>query len=181
MSVIFNFKWLPSSNYNQYSDLLTLGQGFTKIQTKHYYNQQWLNSNLFLSCFLIPHPPSFTGSLLPAYNDTGLFPPKTLLSWPQILLLLLLQGLLSIHSQAPRQSCPQHLSPISHLTRSLFFLAALHSLQDLSSLTRDWTQTTAVKVPSPNHWTARELPHLILSWSTSTDLLSLLFSFNCSC
>ena len=30
-------------------------------------------------------------------------------------------------------------------------------LQDLSSLTRHWTQATAVKAPSPNHWTTREL------------------------
>ena len=36
------------------------------------------------------------------------------------------------------------------------FLTRLQSLQDLSSLTRDWTQTTAVKALSPNHWTTRE-------------------------
>ena len=31
-------------------------------------------------------------------------------------------------------------------------------LQDLSSLTRDWTQAPAVKEPCLNHWTTRELP-----------------------
>ena len=35
------------------------------------------------------------------------------------------------------------------------FLATLHGLWDLSSLTRDQSQALAV---SPNHWTARELP-----------------------
>ena len=40
----------------------------------------------------------------------------------------------------------------------ILFLAALHGLQDLSSPTRDWTWALAVKVPSPNHWTAREFP-----------------------
>ena len=39
-----------------------------------------------------------------------------------------------------------------------FFLATLCGLWDLSPLTRDWIQATAVKVPSPNHWTAREFP-----------------------
>ena len=33
-----------------------------------------------------------------------------------------------------------------------------HSLQDLSFLTRDPAQTTAVKATSPNLWIARELP-----------------------
>ena len=37
-------------------------------------------------------------------------------------------------------------------------VATVHILQDLSSLTRDWTGPTAVKTLSPNHWTARELP-----------------------
>ena len=31
-----------------------------------------------------------------------------------------------------------------------------HSLQDLSSPTKDWTWATAVKAPSLNHWTTRE-------------------------
>ena len=31
-------------------------------------------------------------------------------------------------------------------------------LQDLSSLTRNWIQALAVKVPSPDHWTTREFP-----------------------
>nr|XP_058893233.1 rhomboid domain-containing protein 2 isoform X3 [Kogia breviceps] len=39
-----------------------------------------------------------------------------------------------------------------------------HGLQDdLSSLTRDRTQVPTVKVPSPNHWTAREFPTLTIS------------------
>ena len=33
-----------------------------------------------------------------------------------------------------------------------FFLAAPCGLWDLSSLTRNWTQTTAVKPRNPNHW-----------------------------
>ena len=39
-----------------------------------------------------------------------------------------------------------------------FILAAPRSFWDLSSLTRDWTRATAVKAPSHNHWTTRELP-----------------------
>ena len=35
-------------------------------------------------------------------------------------------------------------------------MAAPRSLWDLSSSTRDQTWATAVKTPSPNHWTARE-------------------------
>ena len=33
-----------------------------------------------------------------------------------------------------------------------------HSLQDLSSPTRDWTLVMAVKAQSPNHWTTRKVP-----------------------
>ena len=39
-----------------------------------------------------------------------------------------------------------------------FFLAAPCSLRDLSSPTRIEPGPVAVKVPSPNHWTAREVP-----------------------
>ena len=38
------------------------------------------------------------------------------------------------------------------------FLAMPHGLQDLGSPTRDRTRATAVKAPSPKHWTAREVP-----------------------
>ena len=38
------------------------------------------------------------------------------------------------------------------------FLATLRSLRDLSSPTGDRTWAPAVKVPSPNHWTARGFP-----------------------
>ena len=41
---------------------------------------------------------------------------------------------------------------------ALFFLLCPQGLWDLSSLTRDWTQATEVKVLSPNHWTVREFP-----------------------
>ena len=39
-----------------------------------------------------------------------------------------------------------------------FFKATPHGLWDLSAPTRNWTRATAVKAPSPNHWTTRELP-----------------------
>ena len=39
-----------------------------------------------------------------------------------------------------------------------FFLAPLHSLWDLSSLTREWTWAPAMRTSSPNHWIAREFP-----------------------
>ena len=40
----------------------------------------------------------------------------------------------------------------------LHCLATLHSLQNLSSPTRDQTRAPAVRAPSPNHWTTREFP-----------------------
>ena len=41
---------------------------------------------------------------------------------------------------------------------NLVFLAALNSLQDLGSPTRDWTWATAVKALRANQWPAREFP-----------------------
>ena len=41
------------------------------------------------------------------------------------------------------------------------FLAMMHSLWELSSLKRDCILAPAVKAPSSNHWTARELPKLL--------------------
>ena len=40
----------------------------------------------------------------------------------------------------------------------------LHSLWNLSSLTRNWTWATIVKVTSPNHWTTREFPNQCKCW-----------------
>ena len=45
-----------------------------------------------------------------------------------------------------------------------FFVATPLGLWDLSSLTRDQIWGPTVKVPGPNHWTAREFPSLILLW-----------------
>ena len=45
-----------------------------------------------------------------------------------------------------------------------YFFATLHGLWDLSSLTRDWTWAPAVRAPSPNHWTAKKFPRLIISF-----------------
>ena len=39
----------------------------------------------------------------------------------------------------------------------VYLLAEVHGLQDLSSLTRDWTWVTSVKALNPHHWTTREL------------------------
>ena len=53
----------------------------------------------------------------------------------------------------------------------IFFLS-LHGLWDLSSPTRNWTWSMAVKVHSPNHWTTKDSLHpfsfflfCLLSWS----------------
>ena len=40
--------------------------------------------------------------------------------------------------------------------RGEFFLMALHGLWELNFPTRDGTWATAVKAPSPNHWSASE-------------------------
>ena len=44
----------------------------------------------------------------------------------------------------------------------LTFFFGHTAIQDLSSLTSDQTQATAVKASSPNHWTARELLNRLL-------------------
>lgn len=41
-------------------------------------------------------------------------------------------------------------------------LALLHSLWDLSFLTRYWTQASSVKVPSPNHWSTQKFLNVII-------------------
>ena len=56
----------------------------------------------------------------------------------------------------------------------IIFLGGLCGLQDLNSLTRDWTWAVAVKALSPNHWTTRELPQFSpvqLSRSVVSDSL----------
>ena len=52
------------------------------------------------------------------------------------------------------------------------FLAIPCGLCDLSSLTRGWTRATAVKAPSPNHWTTREFP----SCFSDAELLSAVYT-----
>ena len=42
-----------------------------------------------------------------------------------------------------------------------FFFGVLHSMQDLSSLTKDQTCAPAVETQSLNHGTAREVPILV--------------------
>lgn len=44
------------------------------------------------------------------------------------------------------------------------FLAAPWGLGDLNSQTRDWTQATVMKAPSPKHWTTRNLPLFVYFW-----------------
>ena len=52
-------------------------------------------------------------------------------------------------------------------------LTTLLGLQDLSSLARDGTCAPAVRVPSPNHWTAREFPHFSFkSWKIKAGVTS---------
>ena len=53
--------------------------------------------------------------------------------------------------------------PVWHFSSvALSFSFFLHDLQELSSLTRDWTCTTAVKELSPNHWTARKFSQFLI-------------------
>ena len=44
----------------------------------------------------------------------------------------------------------------------IYLLASSLGLRELSSRTRDQTRPSAVKSQSPNHWTARELPEMVL-------------------
>ena len=63
---------------------------------------------------------------------------------------------------AGRTTC--HGSQVPTLLRDVLsffkFLAATHCFQDLSSPTRDWTQASAVKSRSSNHWTTKEVPKM---------------------
>ena len=52
----------------------------------------------------------------------------------------------------------------------LFIYLWLHGLQDLSSLTRDWTRVLSMKVRNPHHWTGREFPVFCASSSLSPIL-----------
>ena len=53
-------------------------------------------------------------------------------------------------------------------------------LLDLSSLTRDWPQAPAVKAPSLNHWTTREVPSLFHFWILWIMLLwTFMYKFLC--
>ena len=57
----------------------------------------------------------------------------------------------------------------------LLFLAMLCGLQNLSSLTRHLARALGVKVPSPNHWTAREFPRCIIFSETEFNMNNLVF------
>ena len=52
-----------------------------------------------------------------------------------------------------------------------------HNLWNLSSPTRDWTQATAGKALSPNHWTTMELPQVDSCWSHLISGDKLVLSF----
>ena len=43
------------------------------------------------------------------------------------------------------------------------FVSAEYRSRDLSYLAEDWIWASAVKVPSLNHWTAREFPSKVLN------------------
>ena len=45
---------------------------------------------------------------------------------------------------------------VDEMKLTFFFFATPHSLQHLSSMTRDQTQAITVKVTSSNYWTIRE-------------------------
>ena len=53
-------------------------------------------------------------------------------------------------------------------------VAMLHGLWDLISLTRNQTQSTPVKTPSPNHWATKEFTRLCLLTGSFNSFLSLL-------
>ena len=45
---------------------------------------------------------------------------------------------------------------------SYFFCPHMHGMRDPTSLSRDQTRAPEVEAWSPNHWTAREIPNLLL-------------------
>ena len=63
-------------------------------------------------------------------------------------------------------------SPLFVCLSVCLFGATLGSLRDLSSLPGIEPRTMAVKVLSPNHWTAREFPHPPLTEGLPSDVNS---------
>ena len=60
-------------------------------------------------------------------------------------------------------SNPEHAGVCSGYFILFFnFLAAPRGMQNLSSPTRDLTGAPAVRAWSPNHWTAREFPAVVI-------------------
>ena len=58
-----------------------------------------------------------------------------------------------------------------------YFLATVCSMQDLSSQTRDWTHTHAVKSQNFNHWTASKVPKIFTLKHILISLIILLCVF----
>ena len=56
--------------------------------------------------------------------------------------------------------CIHSSTHLLYLSFFVFFSTVVCSLQDLCSLTKDWTCTLAVKAQSPKHWTTKEIPFL---------------------
>ena len=113
---------------------------------------------------LLCHPPDPSSSVCPLPTHPPLLLPFTLPllnspSSPETTRPLLIFQPNLFHLLKPLQILPFKLEPNTEGPLVFIYLAALHSLQDFSSLTRmieHWL--TAVKVWNPNHWTSREFP-----------------------
>ena len=71
-----------------------------------------------------------------------------------------------------------HFYLFAYLFGTFFFFCPYYvALHNLSSLTRDWTWVTAVKAPSPNHWTSRDF---LLSTFLTVKALMRIISYCCS-
>ena len=90
-------------------------------------------------------------------------------SWPHLPPLSSFQPIYALVTSlmvgSPQRLSNHHCQDLCGNTTLLFILfnfciyfAMPWGLQDLSSLTRDWTQAPEVTVPSPDHWTAKEFP-----------------------
>ena len=65
--------------------------------------------------------------------------------------------------------------------RITFFFICATWLQDLSSLTKDWTQATVVKAQNPNHQATREPPRITVLFNfpnTNTSMWELLIKYS---
>ena len=133
----------------------------------------WVSDVIKLSHSLSPSSPdfslsqSFPMSWLFALGDQSIGASASaliLLMNIQICFALGLTGLISLQSKGLSKPYSKTEKKKKKLTKLFFFFSIfwLQGMWNLSSTTKDWTLSRALKAWHLNHWTAREIPKLFL-------------------